>query len=118
MGDINLTNMSRDELLTLQDKVAKEIREYEMRRKREALAAAKAKAREMGFSLEDLMGPARSQPKRTAYPPKYRHPENPDLTWSGRGRHPKWIREGLANGTELDDYLVSSESARQRISGT
>lgn len=24
---------------------------------------------------------------------KYRHPENPELTWSGRGREPKWLAE-------------------------
>ena len=25
--------------------------------------------------------------------PKYRHPKQPDLTWSGRGRTPKWVQE-------------------------
>ena len=26
-------------------------------------------------------------------PPKYRHPENSEVTWSGRGRTPKWVQE-------------------------
>ena len=32
----------------------------------------------------------------------YRHPEQPELTWSGRGRRPKWLNELLDAGVELD----------------
>lgn len=29
---------------------------------------------------------------------KYKHPQNSDLTWTGRGRQPKWMVEYLASG--------------------
>jgi DNA-binding protein H-NS len=35
---------------------------------------------------------------------KYRHPENPDLTWSGRGRRPAWIRDAVEAGRALGDF--------------
>jgi len=31
--------------------------------------------------------------------PKFRHPEDPKITWSGVGRRPKWIEEALRSGT-------------------
>jgi hypothetical protein len=38
---------------------------------------------------------------------RYRHPDHPTtLTWSGRGRQPKWVREWVEGGKSLDDLLV------------
>lgn len=39
---------------------------------------------------------------------KYRHPETPDLTWSGRGRRPTWIRDALEAGGQLTDFEVGA----------
>ncbi|MBO9468145.1 H-NS histone family protein [Tropicibacter sp. R15_0] len=38
--------------------------------------------------------------------PKYRHPENPALTWSGRGRKPKWFVEALEQGKTPEDLAI------------
>lgn len=32
---------------------------------------------------------------------KYRHPANPDLEWSGKGRQPKWVEAYVANGGSM-----------------
>lgn len=29
-----------------------------------------------------------------------------ELTWSGRGRKPKWVAEALDRGKQLDDLLI------------
>jgi hypothetical protein len=42
---------------------------------------------------------------------KYRHPQNPDLVWSGRGRQPKWIEHWLSEGGSLDALAVRAESS-------
>lgn len=39
-------------------------------------------------------------------PVKYRHPYNPDLTWTGRGRKPMWIIYWLQDGNPLSDLEV------------
>ncbi|RDW13617.1 H-NS histone family protein [Paracoccus thiocyanatus] len=105
MTDIDLNALPLAELKQLEKNVAKAIASFEDRRKAEARAAAEAVAKEHGFSLGELaeMSPVQ---KRAAAAPKYRHPENPEITWSGRGRKPGWIVEGLEAGKSLDDFAI------------
>jgi DNA-binding protein H-NS len=47
---------------------------------------------------------------RRPYPkvhPKYRNPERPSETWSGRGLQPHWVRAQLRKGKKFDDLLIS-----------
>jgi DNA-binding protein H-NS len=39
--------------------------------------------------------------------PKYRNPEDPSITWSRRGRHPRWVNELLAAGRAIDDFRIA-----------
>ncbi len=39
--------------------------------------------------------------------PKYRNPGNPDQTWTGRGRKPKWVNEVLQGGADLTDLEIT-----------
>ena len=105
MATPDLTGMSLDELKDLQKAVTKAIDGFEERQRKEALAAAEAAARAHGYSLAELIGQAPAK-ARAALPPKYRHPENPELTWSGRGRQPDWIKDALENGQSKDDFLI------------
>ena len=68
-------------------------------------------------SLLDLMGelPAsvaeEEKPRRekggNVNPPKYRNPDNPMQTWSGRGKHPNWVIQHLAEPANLlQDLLI------------
>jgi len=38
--------------------------------------------------------------------PRYRNPNNPQQTWSGRGKRPNWLNEALESGKKLDDFTV------------
>jgi DNA-binding protein H-NS len=109
MADIDLDGMSRDELLKLRKDVDKAIENYETRRRQDAIAAAEAAAREAGYSLSELIADApKSVGKKKVNPPKYRHPENPELTWTGKGRQPGWIKDGLEGGKSLDDFRIDT----------
>lgn len=44
----------------------------------------------------------------------YAHPDNADLTWTGRGRKPKWVEEYLANGGDLKDLYTADQAAQAR----
>ena len=99
-----LDRMSLDELKKLKKNVEKAIESYEERRKAEVAAELDALARERGYTLADLSTAPRKRKKPV--PPKYRHPENPEITWSGRGRKPKWIVEALNKGKSLDDLKI------------
>lgn len=103
---MNLNNLNLSELKRLQSDVAKAIDSYEDRKKKEARSELEEKAREMGFSLAELLGDVAKYGKRRTIPAKYRHPENSSLTWTGRGRKPKWVTEVLAAGKILSDLAI------------
>lgn len=79
-----------------------------------------ALARKGGYTIAELFGtgaaatekPAkapRRAPRKKAtgsVAPKYRNPANPDQTWAGRGKPPKWLAAELANGKTREDFLI------------
>lgn len=102
--NLDLENMSLKELRDLRGKLDRAINTYEDRKRREALAAIEEAAREHGFNLADLTG---AKPRRTGtVPPKYANPQDPTMTWTGRGRKPRWVQESLDGGKQLDDLLI------------
>ncbi len=104
MANFDLNEMSLDELKKLRKDADAAIKSFEDRKKKEALAALEAKAAELGFSLSDLTGGAARGRKFTV--PKYRHPDQADQTWSGRGRQPEWFKTLVAAGTDPEDLLI------------
>lgn len=104
MSSVDLSSMSMPELKKLQKDVATAIDTFRERQKDEARAKLEAQAREMGFNLVDLVGGAKRKAKSA--PAKYRHPENPALTWSGRGRRPNWVTSALNEGKSLEDLAL------------
>ncbi|SEB02943.1 H-NS family nucleoid-associated regulatory protein [Rubrimonas cliftonensis] len=105
MIDVDLSALSLADLKKLETDVAKYIATFEERQKAEARAAAEAIAKKFGFALSDLI--QGNAPKKKPTPEaKYRHPERPAVTWSGRGRKPGWISEGLAAGKTLEDFAI------------
>ncbi|MGB3278383.1 MAG: H-NS histone family protein [Pseudorhodobacter sp.] len=105
MADFNPEALSLPELKKMQKDIAKAISTFEDRQKAKARARVESVAREMGYSLAELVG-TDCKPKRIPVAPKYQHPENPDVTWSGRGRKPKWFVDALAAGTTAGDLEI------------
>ncbi len=102
---MDLNALSLKELKDLQSQVAKAIASFEDRKKKEALAELEDRARQMGFSLSELLGTPVAR-KRAPAAAKYANPENPSDTWSGRGRKPRWFEEALKAGKSADDLAV------------
>lgn len=70
---------------------------------REVRDLAKAK----GFSLEELLAePIVTKAPKRSVAAKYRHPSNPQLTWTGRGRTPVWLQELLTAGATLEQLTI------------
>ncbi|GHF64147.1 H-NS histone family protein [Seohaeicola zhoushanensis] len=107
---MNLTSMSRKELMKLRDDIDKELVAAEERERRDALKAAEEAVAKFGFSLGELgvsgnkRGTARD--RRAKSSPKYRNPADPKQTWTGMGRKPQWIHEAIANGTDLSTLEI------------
>lgn len=103
--DINLENMSRSDLEQLRKDVDKAISNYDERQRKKAMVEVERVAAEHGISVAELMGNKKAK-KGSKTPPKFAHPENPELTWSGKGRKPKWFQEHLDNGGKEEDLLI------------
>ena len=106
MADYGLEALSLTKLKKLQKDIAKAISTFEDRQKAEARAEVAAMAKEMGFSLTELVG-TNAKTTRVPAPAKFRHPENPALTWSGRGRKPHWFVDALAAGKTEDELTIT-----------
>lgn len=102
---IDLDAMPLKELKVLHADVTRAIAEFDGRKKRDAIVQLEAKARELGFGLNELLGTSVKKSRALAKT-KYAHPENPDMTWSGRGRKPRWFADAVANGLSPDDLAV------------
>lgn len=105
MADIDLNSLSLPELKQLQKDVAKAVLGFDDRRKSEARAALEAQAKELGFTLAELTGTPVVR-KRAEVQPKYCHPENRDITWSGRGRRPLWFVAAIEAGKSPESLSV------------
>lgn len=46
---------------------------------------------------------------------KYRDPENPSNTYSGRGTYPRWLREKLAAGANIEDFRVQESEEQGQL---
>jgi DNA-binding protein H-NS len=115
---MDIAQLPLTELLRLLASLPAEIdrrRSLERDRVMEELAAL---ARARGFVLEDLMGIPVTTPeldptlqpamprKRPSPPVKYRHPHENYLTWTGRGKTPRWISAWLAEGGRIEELGV------------
>ncbi len=105
MTNIDLDALSLSELKQLNRALAKAIAGFDNRKRTEALQALEGQAKEFGFSLSELVG-AMAPRKRAASQPKYRHPENAAVTWSGRGRKPRWFQDALDAGKSPESLAV------------
>lgn len=103
---MDLSSLSSAELKDLLDQIPAEIKRREKKEKVDVLKAIESLAAERGFKLEELLDTATVKKERSPVPVKYRHPENAALSWTGRGRQPKWIVEFVNAGGKLENLSV------------
>jgi len=67
--------------------------------------------RQLGGRFEAEMHPGKS--RRRQYPkasPKFRNPEEPSQTWTGRGKQPRWLAAQLRSGRRIEDFQIEHVS--------
>jgi DNA-binding protein H-NS len=62
-------------------------------------------AKTEGFTIEELFSGARKQVGKKVKP-KYRNPQAPNETWSGRGKRPRWFVAAIGAGKKEKDLLI------------
>jgi len=103
---MDLTRYNSQELRELQREIEREIRQRRRQEAREAQRELKNVAERYGFSLNELLSGTALKQSGAKGVVRFRHPEDPDKTWSGRGRKPSWIKEWEGAGRSLEDLRV------------
>ena len=106
MAKLELEKMSDAELGELAAAVAQEQERRQEAARKAALAQIKELAAGLGMTVKDLLA---SQGKRGAGPkgePKYRNPDNPEQTWTGKGTRPGWFVAAQERGIAREDMLI------------
>ncbi len=101
-----LESYSLKELKKIRNDVEKAIINYEHIKLAEARSALSAKASELGYSLDEILGAVATR-KRTPAKPKYQHPTQLGLVWTGRGRAPRWMVDLEISGKNRAEFLIS-----------
>jgi DNA-binding protein H-NS len=114
----NLDGMSVDEMWQLHEEVSQvlsirltsEKRELEKR-----LAQLRREKESRQPTGADDLSPSTGTPRRK-YPrvfPKYRNPQQPAETWSGRGKQPRWLAAALRAGHTIDEFVIGDTGAKK-----
>ncbi|MDR3323291.1 MAG: H-NS histone family protein [Zoogloeaceae bacterium] len=110
MADIS--TLSLVELKELERIIPKEIRRREAEERTKVRKELEAFAQSKGFSLGQLVGSDTGSVRGTRassgskVAPKYRHPQDSNLEWTGRGRKPRWVEAWLTSGGSLSQLAV------------
>ena len=111
---MDISKLTTKELEALLKRIPKEIDKRRQQEKSKLMDDITQIASKRGYSLKDLIGfgkaprPAKGKKalKRKPVAVKYRHPEQAELTWTGRGRKPHWVTRWLAGGKTMETLAV------------
>jgi DNA-binding protein H-NS len=102
MERMELDRMSLDELWSLHVEIALLLQE---KIKTEKLALEER--------LRILKAPVSERRPYPPVSPKYRNPDRPAETWSGRGKQPRWLVAQLKSGNRIEDFRIRKMSKKR-----
>ena len=114
---IDLDGMSTDEMWQLHTEIGRllSVRLTSEKRELEKRLARLRRDNEMPRTEAVLV--ERSPPReRRRYPrvlPKYRNPDEPSETWSGRGKQPRWLTKALKTGHTIEEFVIGNAGSRK-----
>lgn len=108
MKAAELKAMSFDNLLGLRDQIdAVIVSRVESERRELELKLAKLNRLAGGVgNRPEIEVAAGKTLKGSKVPPRFRNPDNPSETWSGRGLRPRWMVAALAAGRNFEEMLI------------
>ena len=95
----DLQAMSTDDLWDLHERIVAEL-SSKMAAECDML---ESRLRQLKVANGEMMREKRPYPKVL---PRYRNPKNPEETWAGRGKRPRWLTAQLRSGKNLTDFLI------------
>lgn len=105
---IDLKKMNSAQLKDLAKDVEDQLKTIQKQALSNAVTEVRAVANSHGVALEDILahltgGKRKPKIKSVA---KYRNPDDPTQTWTGRGRKPQWVAAALHGGKDIADLEI------------
>ena len=109
--DAMLDKMSIDELVQLRSNIDALVTHKRTDGRKRLMETMSEEAKKQGFDINELFGSAGKRKQggkggKGQTDVKYRHPKDPSLTWSGRGRPSRWLTDLIAEGHKRDEFAV------------
>lgn len=100
---IDLSELSLPELHDLIANAQQALVTKQKQERKAVIAEMQALAESVGITLNVLEG---AKATRNQVAPKYRNPDQPAQTWSGRGVKPRWLAALVNAGHDPQEYLI------------
>ena len=102
----NYQDLSELELQEVIDNAAKALKVRQESKRKETINQIKELAASIGVTVDIHDGEKRSSRKGVKVPIKYRSPDDPSVTWTGRGMTPKWLQVLMDSGRDKAEFEV------------
>jgi DNA-binding protein H-NS len=113
---INLESLSPAELQALIKSAEAQMQSAQKNRVQEVRTKIDGLLKSAGLTIDEVYprrGGQGSKGPKAAVAPKYRNPENPAQTWSGRGKRPLWFSGALKKkGVTADSLLIDGSGTK------
>lgn len=104
MTDLN--NLSVTELQAMIDSAESALKMKQESQRKEVFAQIKALAESVGVTVEIHEADRKKMREVKKVAPKYRNPDNAEITWTGRGVMPLWMRALTDSGRDRSEFLI------------
>lgn len=102
----NLSGLSADELQAVISSAERALKSKLVNKRKEVIAQIKELAASIEVNVDIQETEKKSSRKGTKAAIKYRHPDDAEKTWTGRGVMPKWMRALLDAGRSREEFQV------------
>lgn len=109
LSGVNMTdyqNLSENELQSVIENAEKALKLKQSSKRKEVIAQIKELAASIDITVEIIENDKISVRKGVKVPIKYRHPDDNEKTWTGRGVTPKWMQALLNAGHDRSEFKV------------
>jgi DNA-binding protein H-NS len=116
---LNLAAMTIDEMWQLHEEIGRvlSVRLTSEKRELEKRLAQLRRESEISQSKPANTRLKEAPRERRKYPtvfPKYRNPNQPFETWSGRGKQPRWLTAALKTGQTIEEFAIGNLEANKK----
>jgi DNA-binding protein H-NS len=117
MNKPSFQSMTVDELWHLYEELSRVLSVRLVSEKQELEKRLTQLQRENKTRVSEATRAASAPRERRKYPrvlPKYRNPDEPSETWSGRGKTPRWLTAALTTGHTIEEFAIHDAEASTR----